>query len=1111
MARQLRIEYPGAIYHVMNRGDRRERNAFQGWKLKPENNMNLTSNKARTAPFRAGISSVTNGVLTVGAGNNGFYNCPAVGGNAVSTGSNPFVTAGNNGFYIAASSPFHNAGTTNIDPALLAEIQTMTTYAPQDGGWADTNGTDLGYHYPEDSDGDGVPDWWAWLYWGQVDITDTNLDYSGNNNTFAQDYSNSIVPTVFSFTGLEVANNYVSSMNTPVQLDVSGSPYYVAMLVDDDNFSNAVWNTYSGSSVTVNLGSVQGWHDVWIGLRGHADDTNNAVWQWKRLKLDFTPPALVITGPTNGTVSVPLIQLTGYSPEALGSISYDLSNVSGTMTNQQVLVEGQDYGTNNYEFTTNHFQAYDVPLTNGLNVITLHAMDLAGNMTTISTNIICTGNTNPPAVALLWPQDGMSVSGSNITIQGQVDDVTATVSVSTVDAGGNTNSFNGLTGRDGVFWVENVPLNAGTNTLAITLSNAAGSTTTNISLVQAGAGLTVNPVAAGDTMVYGTIGVSNYTIWVNGVQATNNGDSTWSAQITPLCVGGGLVVVAAIPDSDNGGNGSGGGAGINPQSAQSLNTQATVQPPQGVFVSARHSTYDYQMNDPEMILHLENPSYHGSFDWENGHGGGQSAFGNFEDYVYYPDSSGIIWPATIWPQDLPEGVQTFIAVNDDPSQYDPPQTNITIGGVDAPELPLNHQDTYATGYTSDHLGHYTDRETGDTEVRLATGGPLGSKQMNLWCISASATGYTNDAQGNPVGFGIPPIQIQIGGLGNLDTNGNLYVVLPDNDPPVVTPTVLGMSILRWPMPTATKHPLAITANGITLSNDVVVAGADFCVGQGINFDIIGLPSGCQDAVVKWTLPGNFVNTTNSDPNCNLFCEEDSDLLGLVLSRDKKLSTLCWYVSGSQNATAKVDGNVFYASGKAIPLPSITGKFNVHRPATAKATPYQPDGTPTVMVVGQVLTLGNGRDRDMSFQHTITADAFCAGQAGYVQLIRGSYTEPVLGNLVEIGGVNPDTELDNRYGEFPRGQPSIPANTSTNVGFYDGPFIALHQGNANEDLELSTYLMFKPSGGIWVPLRLVTWTLDDEADNYLYFNGNPVAAPNDNNCTTFPDWKNKWTP
>ncbi len=31
-----------------------------------------------------------------------------------------------------------------------------------------------------DSDGDGVPDWWAWLYWGTNNVPDTNLDYSGN-------------------------------------------------------------------------------------------------------------------------------------------------------------------------------------------------------------------------------------------------------------------------------------------------------------------------------------------------------------------------------------------------------------------------------------------------------------------------------------------------------------------------------------------------------------------------------------------------------------------------------------------------------------------------------------------------------------------------------------------------------------------------------------------------------------------------------------------------------------------------------------------------------------------------------------------------------------------
>jgi hypothetical protein len=45
---------------------------------------------------------------------------------------------------------------------------------------------------------------------------------------------------------------------------------------------------------------------------------------------------------------------------------------------------------------------------------------LAGNMTAFTTNIQCTGNPNPPAVALLWPQDGMQISGGRITLQGQV-------------------------------------------------------------------------------------------------------------------------------------------------------------------------------------------------------------------------------------------------------------------------------------------------------------------------------------------------------------------------------------------------------------------------------------------------------------------------------------------------------------------------------------------------------------------------------------------------------------------------------------------------------------------------------------------------------------------
>ena len=399
------------------------------------------------------------------------------------------------------------------------------------------------------SGGNQTPDWWFWEYFGTVALSDANQD--ANGNSLLSDYTNNVVPAIFTFSGVQVANNYVNATPTPAQLEITGYPYYVSVLVDDANFNDAVWNTYSSPNVAVNLWP-QGWHDVWIGLRGHADDASAAIWQYKRLKLDYTPPSLVITSPTNSTM--PVIQLTGYSPEALASISYDLSNAVTVVTNQQAFITDQSYSTNTWEFTTNYFQCYDVPLTNGLNVITLHAMDLAGNVTTLTTNIICTGNTNLPGMTLLWPQDGMQMSSNSFTIQGRVDDPTASVSVTAVDSSGNTNVINGRTGRDGIFWIENVPLSAGTTMLALTAINATGVTTTDFTLIQSSVGLSVNAVQAGDTTAEVAIDTSGYTVWVNGVQATNNGDGTWTAQNTPIGIGGGLVQVTAVPDSNNVGN-----------------------------------------------------------------------------------------------------------------------------------------------------------------------------------------------------------------------------------------------------------------------------------------------------------------------------------------------------------------------------------------------------------------------------------------------------------------------------------------------------------------------------------------------------------------------------
>ncbi|HQL80390.1 MAG TPA: hypothetical protein PLU91_19490 [Verrucomicrobiota bacterium] len=80
-----------------------------------------------------------------------------------------------------------------------------------------------------------------------------------------------------------------------------------------------------------------------------------------------------------------MLQLQGYSTEPLASVRYDLANDAGTLTNLEGYVTGQWFATNLLAFTTNWFECLDVPLTNGVNTITLHATDLAGNVSTTVT------------------------------------------------------------------------------------------------------------------------------------------------------------------------------------------------------------------------------------------------------------------------------------------------------------------------------------------------------------------------------------------------------------------------------------------------------------------------------------------------------------------------------------------------------------------------------------------------------------------------------------------------------------------------------------------------------------------------------------------------------
>ena len=388
--------------------------------------------------------------------------------------------------------------------------------------------------------GNTTPDWWFWEYFGTLDLSDTNLDCQGN--LLLYDYTNGLDPNVISFS-ISATNHDVNDCRVPVQLNISGGvPSYISV-VDSTNFipSTAAWNFYPGSNIVITLGSAEAQHQIWIGLRGRPDDARQ-VWQMMLLTLDTTPPVLLVTNPAAGIVSQPLIQVQGLVNELLSSLTFDVSNAVGVVTGQPGFITGQFYDTNSMAFTTNYFQCYDLALADGLNTITLHATDLAGNTATAAFGVTrdYSSDTTPPALTILWPPDGASISGNQFTLQAQVDDDESPVTAQIVNANGETNIVQGSVQRDGTVWVKDLPLGAGQNIVTVTATDSAGNASAaSITVNQNAVIVTMNLLPSGQwnqpsVSVSGTISDAGYSLTVNGVMATVNSDGTWSADNVPV-------------------------------------------------------------------------------------------------------------------------------------------------------------------------------------------------------------------------------------------------------------------------------------------------------------------------------------------------------------------------------------------------------------------------------------------------------------------------------------------------------------------------------------------------------------------------------------------------
>jgi hypothetical protein len=453
------------------------------------------------------------------------------------------------------------------------------------------------------------------------------------------------------------------SSNELAAAGITGWPSAGMMvLVNSTNTNSGTWTPFSANP-TVDLGTGEGLRTVnfyFQGLSGLTTRVSSRIW------VDTTPPALTITAPGSNTLDRPVLQLEGYANEDLYSITYDLSNAAGLATNRDVLVLNRGWDGSQRRFRTNTFQAFDIGLTPGSNTITLHVMDWAGNQTNVSYVYVLdySNKTNAPAVQLYWPTNGSVISGTNFTWRGSVDDPTATISAQIVDGNGDTNVVNGIVERNGNFWVENLPLAAGSNWLMLSAADACNNVTvTNIGVYQSSVGLSISYIDAitnqSTVAVQGTIGTTGYSVWVNGVKASIAGGGGWSAANVPVNgVGTSAIQARAIANSDTNGMSSGGGGtnsslqspGNPAVAALCIDTEAVPDKLPMIIYTEIHirttSTNDTFVLSPYGI----ESEYTSSLDWSLG-GGGRTSWTKWssENQGMIPlYGEGFEWETSVW-------------------------------------------------------------------------------------------------------------------------------------------------------------------------------------------------------------------------------------------------------------------------------------------------------------------------------------------------------------------------------------------------------------------------------------------------------------------------------
>ena len=991
-----------------------------------------------------------------------------------------------------------------------------------------------------DSNGDGVPDWWLWKYFGTLDLNATNLDSTGLHN-LGEDFTNGVDPNVITFS-VDSANDYVNTTTASAQLKITaGTPSYYAILVNHQTTTN--WQTFVSTNLAVDLGSADGVYAVTFGLRGLPTDATQ-TWIDYDFTLDRLAPAISFTNPilASGTATVikPYLQLQGYADEPLVSLSYDLTNNIGVATNLDAFVTDQVFDAGKADFTTNFFQAYDVPLATNVNLITFRATDRAGNTMTTNFNVVLdyAGATNLPVVTVIWPTNGMAVSGSNITIYGTMSDETGTIQAQVINGDGTTNAIAGLVERNGMFWMENVPLN-GTNLISLQATDGSGRnpTTNSFTVFPSSLDLRIDYVPMGDALyqafgsVNGSVSDPSATVTVNGITATVRSDLFacgggyyWSAENVPI-VGQGTATFNATASV----------SGTPP-----ANTVLAEEMGAYVLITEHHVAKLTIQNDSDgsvtnsssysrvkefynifstNLTYLGGRKFLGSASDNSASQSGTNSsswtendvmWSDWDSSAYQTNSSGDSWYGSPLPPEW-DDYEYFTSL--------PDWDLSVIGWAGEGGIANGYPPTFVYHYFANNVHHhwhwdfngggYIDRiadVTARTKVKLLTGGKAKLNRQNLFCLQASAVKYLKPPEG---GWGYTPTEElpkdRLRVLGKwVGADGKLWVMLPDNTEQDIT---VAAPAKHYDAGTdAQKYTLQIEADGAGkttfLRPDEIVNDANYCVGQSITFQPFWQPETppylTGNSCFHWSLPGNFFNAEMKHyTNGSLDPFVNSDTL------THEVATNNWWVSGSppDGYKASVGMNLHFPNGQNASIAAL-GKFSIYRPTATMTTI-----TTNVGVHNDVLEFGNGisLDNGITFFYSFDPSSF-PGDASFLQV--------VLNTTRQLQDSNSVWHSRTEYNSPPYLDNPDPYNQKdSNENYADSPGIDLSyyssflRASVSESFEM--WLMFQPTGGHRVPLRAVNWSWSGSATNssngWSCSSGTNSQNPTSFDTETYPAW------